>query len=70
MYNMSWGGIETNQIGTAEFADSCRRTGAEPLMCVNFESDGKPCFMRGPKGDNRKSDAAEDNECEEGDRRP
>lgn len=59
MYNMCWGGIETNQVGTAEFIDFCRQTGAEPLMCVNFESDGKPYFMRGPKGENRKGDAAE-----------
>jgi alpha-L-arabinofuranosidase len=59
MYNMSWGGMETNQVGTAEFVDFCRRTGAEPLMCVNFESDGKPYFMRGPKGDSRMGDAAE-----------
>jgi alpha-N-arabinofuranosidase len=59
MYNMSWGGMETNQVGTAEFVDFCRKTGAEPLMCVNFESDGKPYFMRGPKGESRTADAAE-----------
>ena len=25
MHNLVWGGIETNQIGTAEFRDFCRR---------------------------------------------
>ncbi|MBU0640244.1 MAG: twin-arginine translocation signal domain-containing protein [Planctomycetes bacterium] len=59
VYNMSWGGMETNQVGTAEFVDFCRQTAAEPLMCVNFESDGKPYFMRGPKGDVRTADAKE-----------
>ncbi|MGD8452796.1 MAG: alpha-L-arabinofuranosidase C-terminal domain-containing protein [Phycisphaerae bacterium] len=59
MLNMCWGGIDTNQVGTAEFVDFCRQTGAEPLMCVNFESDGKPYFMRDAKGSNRKGDAAE-----------
>lgn len=59
MFNMSWGGMDTNQVGTAEFVEFCRRTGSEPLMCINFESDGKSYFMRGPKGDNRMGDAAE-----------
>ena len=59
MYNMCWGGLDTNQVGTAEFVEFCRRTGAEPLMCVNFESDGKSYFQRGPKGDVRMGDAAE-----------
>ena len=41
MHNLLWGGIESNQIGTAEFVDFCRQVGAEPLLCVNFESDGR-----------------------------
>jgi alpha-L-arabinofuranosidase len=39
MFNLHWGGIESNQVGTDEFVDLCRRVGAEPLVCVNFESD-------------------------------
>ncbi|MEM7697102.1 MAG: alpha-L-arabinofuranosidase [Verrucomicrobiota bacterium] len=45
MHNLMWGGIESNQIGTYEFVDFCRRVGADPLMCVNFESDGRERFM-------------------------
>ena len=48
--NMCWGGIETNQVGTHEFVDFCRQVGAEPLMCVNFESDGRRHWQRDPKG--------------------
>jgi alpha-L-arabinofuranosidase len=58
MHNIVWGGIESNQIGTAEFVDFCRQTGAEPLMCVNFESDGRPQF-RQAKGSPRSGDARE-----------
>lgn len=59
MLNIVWGGLEMNQVGTAEFVDFCRQTGSEPLMCINFESDGKPYFARTPKGDDRVGDAAE-----------
>lgn len=48
--NLLWGGIETNQVGTQEFVDFCRQTGAEPLMSVNFESDGRKKWQRDPKG--------------------
>ena len=41
MRNYAWGGKETNRVGTREFVDFCRRTGAEPLYCVNFLSDGE-----------------------------
>jgi alpha-L-arabinofuranosidase len=41
MINLLWGGIETNQVGTAEFVDFCSQVKADPLMCVNFESDGR-----------------------------
>ncbi|MBN1360758.1 MAG: twin-arginine translocation signal domain-containing protein [Sedimentisphaerales bacterium] len=50
MLNLCWGGIETNQVGTAEFVDFCRQVDAEPLMCVNFESDGRKHWQRDPKG--------------------
>lgn len=41
MLNMMWGGRESNQVGTFEFIDFCSQVGAEPLMCVNFEGDGR-----------------------------
>ncbi len=46
MINLLWGGIESNQVGTAEFVDFCRRVTAEPLVCVNFESDGRRQYMK------------------------
>ena len=46
MANLQWGGIESNQVGTAEFVDFCSRVDADPLMCVNFESDGRERFMQ------------------------
>ena len=59
MYNLLWGGMESNQIGTSEFVDFCRRTGAEPLMCVNFESDGRRPWMKDPVEQSRFADAEE-----------
>jgi alpha-N-arabinofuranosidase len=53
MLNLLWGGIESNQVGTHEFVDFCRQVGADPLMSVNFESDGRKNWQRGPKGDVR-----------------
>lgn len=41
MLNLCWDGIYSNQVGTAEFMDLCRMLGAEPLICVNMESDGR-----------------------------
>jgi len=58
MINLMWGGLESNQIGTAEFVDFARRVHAEPLMCVNFESDGRPQY-REINGDVRSGDARE-----------
>jgi alpha-L-arabinofuranosidase len=55
MRNFVWGGLETNRVGTHEFVNFCRRTGAEPLYCVNFLSDG---FERYRK-ENRTADARE-----------
>lgn len=46
MVNLCWGGVETNQVGTHEFIDFCRRTGADPLIAVNFESDGRKHWAR------------------------
>lgn len=60
LLNTDWGGMETNQIGTAEFVDFCRRVGnADPLVCVNFESDGVPRYAVNGKGENRVGDSKE-----------
>ena len=59
MYNIVWGGIETNQVGTAEFVDFCKLVGADPLMCINFESEGDPNFLKTPMGDDRCGNAQE-----------
>ena len=59
MYNICWGGIETNQVGTAEFVDFCKSVGADPLICVNFESEGDPSFVKTPMGDDRIGTAQE-----------
>src|SRR5262249_23897779 len=58
MLNLLWGGIESNQVGTAEFVDFSRRVGAEPLICVNFESDGRKQYLKA-KGSVRTADAQE-----------
>jgi len=58
MLNLLWGGIESNQVGTNEFVDFCRRVGAEPLICVNFESDGRRQYMA-VRGHVRTADANE-----------
>lgn len=58
MRNYEWGGKETNRVGTAEFVDFCRRSGAAPLVCVNFLSDGVQAYAHTPEG-NRSGDAQE-----------
>ncbi len=58
MPNLLWGGIESNQVGTGEFVEFCRLVGAEPLICVNFESDGRKQYMR-VKDSVRTADARE-----------
>lgn len=58
MLNLLWGGIESNQVGTGEFVGFCRTVGAEPLICVNFESDGRKQYMKA-KGAVRTGDAKE-----------
>lgn len=40
MPNTSWGGMESNNVGTHEFIDFCRTVGADPLIAVNFEAEG------------------------------
>ena len=46
MVNLCWGGAETNRVGTHEYMEFCRRTGARALVCVNFESDGRRHWAR------------------------
>jgi alpha-L-arabinofuranosidase len=53
--NTCWGGLDTHQVGTHEFVDFCRQTGAEPFYCVNFDSDGKPRFAKDAKGNDRRA---------------
>jgi alpha-L-arabinofuranosidase len=53
MVNLLWGGIYSNQVGTREFVEFCRAVGAEPLYCVNFESDGRKGWALSPKGEVR-----------------
>jgi len=59
MINLLWGGIESNQVGTAEFVDFCRQVGADPLLTVNFESDGRKRWQKSPKGDIRSASPQE-----------
>jgi alpha-L-arabinofuranosidase len=56
--NLMWGGYESNQVGTVEFLDFCSQVGAEPLICVNFEGDGRENF-RNDNGGLRWGDAKE-----------
>jgi alpha-L-arabinofuranosidase len=58
MINLMWGGLESNQIGTAEFIEFCREVKSEPLMCVNFQGDGRQQY-REAKGSIRWGDAQE-----------
>jgi hypothetical protein len=53
MINFVWGGVEPNQVGTIEFVDFCREVGADPLIGVNFESDGRKDWATMPNGDVR-----------------
>ncbi|MCJ7681481.1 MAG: alpha-L-arabinofuranosidase, partial [Candidatus Aminicenantes bacterium] len=53
MLNMQWGGIYNNQVGTYEFVDFCRKVSADPLICVNFESDFRKIWAVSPNGDIR-----------------
>jgi alpha-N-arabinofuranosidase len=59
MLNQLWGGIYNNQVGTHEFVDFCRRVGADPLLVVNFESDGRKGWATAPGGDIRSGTADE-----------
>jgi alpha-N-arabinofuranosidase len=60
MHNLLWGGIYNNQVGTHEFVDLCRQVGADPLIVVNFESDGHPDWAVSPKGGDIRSGNAQE----------
>lgn len=51
--NYLWGGIESNQVGLHEYLDLCKQVEAEPLICVNFESDGRPEYRSTLLGEDR-----------------
>jgi alpha-N-arabinofuranosidase len=51
--NLLWGGVESNQVGTGEFVDFCRKVNAQPLLSVNFESDGRQKWAHPQKGGTR-----------------
>ena len=51
--NLLWGGMDSNQVGTDEFVGFCRQVGADPLIGVNFESDGRPQWAHPPRGGER-----------------
>ena len=53
MVNILWGGIYNNQVGIREFVEFCRAVGADPLICVNFESDGRKGWARSSRGEVR-----------------
>ena len=53
MHNLCWNGMESNQIGTDEFLDFCRLVGADALITVNFESDGRRGWARPKSGEDR-----------------
>jgi alpha-L-arabinofuranosidase len=59
MENILWGGIESNQIGTAEFVDFCRQVKADPLMCVNFDSEGSESYATDNFGSDRRGNSEE-----------
>lgn len=50
MHNLCWGGMETNQVGTHEYIAFCNQVSADPLIAVNFESDGRQNWAHPPKG--------------------
>ena len=59
MLNLCWGGVETNQVGTHEFVEFCKRIGADPLVSVNFESDGRKQWAQPAGGGVRSAGPAE-----------
>ena len=59
LYNQCWDGMFSNQVGTHEFMQFCREVGAEALMCVNTESDGRMHWAYPKAGQDRFGTAEE-----------
>lgn len=59
MLNLCWDGMFSNQVGTHEIAELCRAAGAEPLLVVNMESDGRQRWAYPKPGMDRCGSAAE-----------
>ena len=59
MLNQCWDGVFSNQVGTHEFMQLCREVQAEPLMCVNTESDGRMHWAYPKAGQDRFGTAEE-----------
>lgn len=59
MVNYCWDGLYSNHVGTHEVVDFCRQVGAEPLMVVNMESDGREHWAHPKAGVDRLGTAKE-----------
>jgi alpha-L-arabinofuranosidase len=59
MINYCWGGMHMNHVGTHEVMDFCRQVGAEPMMVVNMESDGRMHWAYPKNGEDRFGTAEE-----------
>ena len=59
MLNLCWDGIYSNMVGTGEVVDLCKEAGAEPLLVVNMESDGRLHWAYPKEGMNRLGTAEE-----------
>ena len=59
MLNLCWDGLFSNHVGTQEFVDFCRKTGAEPLLVFNMESDGRMRWAHPRDGEDRFGTAEE-----------
>ena len=59
MLNLCWDGVYSNAVGTKEVIDFCRLTGAEPLLVMNMESDGRMKWAHPRPGEDRSGTAEE-----------
>jgi len=59
VYNLSWGGMETNQVGTAELINFCRQIKANPFITVSLAGGGRKKWQADPKGESRITSARE-----------
>lgn len=59
MLNLCWDGVYSNAVGTKEVAELCETLGAEALMVVNMESDGRMHWAYPRAGEDRFGTAEE-----------